>query len=167
LASLIGLGALCAFALLVYLATRMIVNRAATPGMRRWLTIPVAGAIALTPFADELYYEQQTQMACRMSGGFAVNKTIFARTREEGFARIETVKVDTEEAHFWKHELLFLDRQSGDELGRLRWYDRKHGWLQGNEPGSGYTAFMKSASCPDPQPFLAHAAARAQLVRTE
>jgi hypothetical protein len=164
---LIGWGALCAFGAAVYLVTRFIVRHLAAPRARRWFAIPIAALLAAAPFADELYYEQQTRAACRASGGFAVNKTIFARSREEGLARIQTVKVDSEEPHFWKHELLFLDRESGNELGRLRWFDRKHGWLQGNEPGAGYSAFMKAAACPDPQPFLANAAARAQLVRTD
>jgi hypothetical protein len=167
LAALIGLVALCAFAVAVFLSTRFIVRHLVARGARRWVALPVAALLTIIPFTDELYYEQQTRAACQAGGGLAINKTIFARNREEGLARIQTVKVDSEEPHYWKHELLFLDRATGDELGRLRWYDRKHGWLQGNEPGSGYAAFLKSASCPDPQPFLANAAARAQLVRTE
>ena len=167
MATLIGLGALGAFAAAVFLATRFIVRYFVPDRARRWAAFPVAALLVVMPFTDELYYEQQTRLACQAGGGLAVNKTIPARTREAGLAQIQTVKVDTEEPHYWKHELLFIHRVTGDELGRLRWYDRKHGWLQGNEPGSGYGAFLKGASCPDPQAYLANAAARAQLVRSE
>lgn len=167
MAALIGLGALCAFAVAVVLSTRFIVRHLVAPRARRWVAFPVAMLLTVIPFIDELYYERQTRLACEAGGGLAINKMLFARNREQGLAQIQTVKVDSEEPHYWKHELLFLDRATGEELGRLRWYDRKHGWLQGNEPGSGYGAFLKAASCPDPQPFLANAAARAQLIRTE
>ena len=166
MAGLIAFGALCAFAAAVFLATRFIA-RQLPEGARRWAPFPIAAAMLVLPFGDELYYEQQTRLACSADGGFAVSRTIAARTREDGLAQIKTVKFDTEEEHYWKHELLFVHRPTGDELGRLRWFDRKHGWLQGNEPGSGYSAFLKSAPCPDPQGYLANAAARARLVRIE
>ena len=166
MAGLIGLGALGAFAAAVFLATGFIVKQLVPLGARRWATFPIAGLLVVLPFADELYYAQQTRRACETDGGFAVTHTILAKSRESGIAQIETVKLDTEEAYYWKHELRFIDRATGDELGRLRWFDRKHGWLQGNEPGSGYGAFLKGPSCPDPQPFLANATARAELVRT-
>jgi hypothetical protein len=167
LAGLIGLGALCAFAAAVFLATRYIVHHLVPERARRWAALPIAAVLIVSPFVDELYYEQQTRLACTVGGGFAVSRTISARTREEGIAQIQTVKLDIEEPHFWKHELLFIYRPTGEELGRLRWFDRKHGWLQGNEPGSGYVAFLKSSPCPDPQTYLANAAARAQLVRSQ
>ena len=167
MAGLIGLGALCAFAAVVFLATRFIVRRLVPERARRWAAVPVAAALIVIPFADELYYEQQTRLACTAAGGLAVTRTIWARTREEGIAQIQTVKLDTEEPHFWKHELLFIHRPTGEELGRLRWFDRKHGWLQGNAPESGYGTFLKSSPCPDPQSFLANATARAQLVRSQ
>ncbi len=166
MAGLIGLGALGAFVAAVFLGTRFIVQHLVPNGARSWATFPVAALLVVLPFADELYYEQQTRGACKAGGGFAVSRTIFARSREAGIAEIETVKLDTEEAHYWQHELRFIHRPTGDELGRLRWFNRKHGWLQGNEPGSGYGAFLKGGSCPDPQRFLANAAARGELVRT-
>jgi hypothetical protein len=166
LAGLIGLGACAAFVVAVFLATRFIV-RGLPEDVRRWAPFPIAAILAVLPFVDELYNEQQTRLACSSDGGFAVNKTLAARTREEGLAQIKTVKYDTEEQHYWRHELLFLDRENGEELGRLRWFNRKHGWLQGNEPGSGYGLFLKGTACPDPQPYLANAAARAQLVKVE
>jgi hypothetical protein len=161
---LIGLCALGAFVVAVFLATRFIVHHTVPDRARRWASFPIAAALIATPFADELYYEQQTRQACHASGGFAVSRTISARTREEGIAQIQTVKLDTEEPHYWTHELLFIHRPTGAELGRLRWFDRKHGWLRGNEPGSAYGAFLKGWPCPDPQAYLANAAARAQLV---
>jgi len=167
LAGLIAFGALAAFAAAVFLATRYVVRHLVPEGARRWAAFPIAAALVALPFADELYYERETQLACTAGGGFAVNRTIAARTREEGIAQIQTVKLDTEESHFWKHELLFIHRATGEELGRLRWFDRKHGWLQGNEPGSGYGAFLRSSPCPDPQQYLANATARAQLVTTQ
>jgi hypothetical protein len=166
LAGLIGLGALGAFAVAVLMATRFIVRHALPGSAPRWAAFPIAAVLVVLPFADELYYAQQTRLACQADGGFAVHQNIFAPTVQAGIAEIQTVKLDTEEAHYWKHELLFIHRPSGEELARLRWFDRKHGWLQGNEPGAGYGAFLKGAPCPDPQPFLANAAARLQLVRT-
>ena len=93
-------------------------------------------------------------------------KTISAASADEGMRLIDTRKQDFEEQHFWRHELLFLYRPTGEELARLRWFDRKHGWLQGNAPGADHLRYLSGAPCPDPQPFLASGAARSSLVKT-
>ena len=97
MAALIGLSALGAFAAALFLATRFVLRYLVPSVARRWAAFPVAAVLAVLPFTDELYYEQETRLACKAGGGFAVNKTIAARTREEGLAQIQTVKVDTEE----------------------------------------------------------------------
>ena len=93
-------------------------------------------------------------------------KMISAASTDEGMRLIDTRKQDFEDTHFWRHELLFLYRPTGEELARLRWFDRKHGWLQGNAPGADHLQYLSSSPCPDPQPFLASGAARSSLVRT-
>ena len=113
MAGLIGLGALGALVAAVFLATRFIVQHLVPNGARRWATFPVAGLLVVLPFADELYYAQQTRRACETDGGFAVRHTIFAKSREAGIAEIETVKLDTEETHYWQHELRFIHRATG------------------------------------------------------
>lgn len=161
-----GVFALAAYAGVVFLVTRFFAAR--LPGSaRRWAGPAIAVVLAVLPFADELYNEQQTRLACEAGGGMAVSRTLSVRSRDEGLAQIKTVRLDSEEPHYWKHEMLFLHRGTGDELGRLRWYDRKHGWLQGNAPGAGYAAFLKGSACPDPQPLLANGAAREQLIRVQ
>jgi hypothetical protein len=158
----VGLGVLISS---VFLATRFIVWRWVPQRARRWACIPVATLLAVVPFSDELYNERQTRLACAREGGMVFGKVVFARSTAEGAALIETVKADTEEKHYWKHEMIFVYRPTGEELARLRWFDRKHGWLQGNEPGTRYARYFPADSCPDPQPFLAAGAARASLVR--
>lgn len=149
----------------VALATRYLVAWLLPVRARRWAWLPVGVTVAVLPFVDELYNAQQTRLACHREGGLAFGKTIAAPSVAAGMALIDTRKVDTEELHFWKHELFFVYRPTGEELARLRWFERKHGWLQGNEPGAGYTGYLGVSPCPDPQPYLERGAARASLVR--
>jgi hypothetical protein len=160
----VHLCALAAYAAAVFLAIQWIVRTVVPRASRRWTCIPLVVLSAVLPFVDELYNEQQARLACAQDGGLAVSKTIFAQSPQEGAASIETRKVDSEDAHYWRHEMLFIHRPSGDELARLRWFERKHGWLQGNEPDSGYGRFLNASPCPDPQPYLAGGKARSQLV---
>jgi hypothetical protein len=157
--------ALAALIASVFLATRFIVGHWVPPRARRWAWIPIAGVLAVLPFSDEVYNERQTRLACAREGGMVFGKVVPARSTAEGAALIDTVKVDTEERHYWKHEMIFVYRPTGEELALLRWFDRKHGWLQGNEPGTRYARYFPAASCPDPQPYLAGGAARASLIR--
>jgi hypothetical protein len=129
------------------------------------LVLPVAALLTVLLFVDEGYNEYQTRLACAQEGGMAFGKLISAPSAEAGLALIDTTKLDTEEPYFWKHELVFVYRPTGEELARLRWFDRKHGWLQGNEPGARQAQFIAASPCPDPQPYLASGAARSSLVR--
>ena len=120
MAGLIGFGALAAFATAVFLTTRVILKHLVPQGARRWSALPVAAVLAVLPFGDELYYEQQTRLACKADGGFVVSRTIFARSREAGIAEIQTVKLDTEEAAGWPYtynlEGIVTDVFTGPEL---------------------------------------------------
>ena len=149
----------------VFLATRYIVGWLMPGKARRWAWLPVGATLAVLPFVDELHNAHQTRLACSREGGMAFGKTISAPSVADGMTLIDTRKLDTEESHFWKHELLFVYRPTGEELARLRWFERKHGWLQGNEPGAGYARYLNASPCPDPQPYLVRGAARASLVR--
>ncbi len=153
-----------AFLACVFLATRPL-GRFLPEKMRRWVWLPVAAILTVVLFADEGYNEYQTRLACAQEGGMAFGKLISAPSAEEGLGLIDTTKLDTEEPYFWKHELVFVYRPTGEELARLRWFDRKHGWLQGNEPGARHARFIAASPCPDPQPYLASGAARSSLVR--
>ena len=52
-------------------------------------------------------------------------------------ALIEARSLDSEFPHYWRRELVFLYRPTGEELGHLRWFERKGGWLRGKRPGAG------------------------------
>ena len=162
---MIQISALIAFVAGVFIATRWLVNQLMPQSVRRWAWVPIAAVLIVFPFADELYNEQQTRLECARDGGFTIGKTISAQSREEGIALIETRKLDSDQEHFWKHELLFVYRPTEEELARLRWFVRKHGWLQGNAPGSSYFGIFTSSACPDPLPYLAGGAARSRLVK--
>ena len=164
MATAVHFSALAAYLVGVFLIVRWAVRNLVPQAYRRWAWIPLVPVLSLVPFVDELYNEQLVQRACAEEGGLAVLKTISARTAQEGVGLIETRKLDSEQDHFWRYELLFIYRPSGDELARLRWFERKHGWLQGNEPGTGYGRFLKASPCPDPQPYLTGGKARLQLV---
>jgi hypothetical protein len=149
----------------VFLATRYIVGHLVPEKLRPWAWLPLAATFAVLPFLDEIYNAQQTRMACSREGGMAFGKTIWAPSVAEGMTLIDTRRQDSEEPYFWKHELLFVYRPTGEELARLRWFERKHGWLQGNEPGAGLARYLNASPCPDPQRYLVRGAARASLVR--
>jgi hypothetical protein len=151
------------FALAVVLGTRLIV-RLLPRSVRSWAWLPVAALLLVVPFADELYNERQTRLACAGDGGLVVRKLVTARSLDAGMALIETRRLDSEMAHFWRHDLVFVFRPTGEVLGRLRWFDRKGGWLRGSRPGGGFITYFKPSPCPDPQPLLAGGAARRQLV---
>jgi hypothetical protein len=165
MATLVLLFAAVAFAGAVLLVTYLIVGRWLPERLRRWAWAPVGAMLALLPFADEAYNEHQTRIACEQQGGLVVRKTIVAPSVQAGMALIETVRLDSEADYFWKRELLFRYRPNGEELARLRWFERKGGWLRGNEPGTRLTRFMQPGACPDPQNLLAQGAARVRLVR--
>jgi hypothetical protein len=150
-------------ALAVVLGTRLIV-RALPRNVRTWARLPVAALLLALPFADELYNERQTQLACAADGGLVVRKLVTAHSVDAGMALIETRRLDSEMSHFWRHDLVFVFRPTGEVLGRLRWFDRKGGWLRGNRPGRGFITYFTPSPCPDPQPLLAGGAARRQLV---
>lgn len=149
----------------VAVCTWVVLQTLVPPRMRKWAWAPIAGALLTSLVLDEVYNEQQTLLACRADGGFVVRKQIPARTLEAGMALIETRRLDSEMPHFWRHDFLFLYRPTGEELGRLRWFDRKGGWLRGNRPGMGLARYLPPAPCPDPQPLLEQGAARQQLVQ--
>lgn len=149
----------------VALATYLIAARLLPPPLRRWAWLPIGAVLTLLLFADEAYNEHQTRLACAEQGGLLVRKTIVAPSVQAGIALIESVRLDSEADYFWRRELLFRYRPNGEELGRLRWFERKRGWLRGNKPGTGFTGFMQPTACPDPQSLLVRGAARMRLVR--
>lgn len=157
--------ALLALLACVFLATRPLIGALLPERSRRWAWLPIAAILTALLFADEGYNEYRTRLACSKEGGMVFGKLISAPSTEEGLGLIDTTRLDTEEAHFWKHELLFVYRPTGEELARLRWFDRKHGWVQGNEPGTRHAGFTTASPCPDPQPYLVSGAARSSLVR--
>jgi len=161
------LSAVVGLAVLVVICTRLILQGLVPERMRVWAWAPVAAVLLALPFVDEVYNEQQTRLACRADGGFVVRKQIAARSLEAGMALIETRRFDSEMPHFWRHDFLFLYRPTGEELGRLRWFDRKGGWLRGKRPGSGLARYFRPAPCPDPQSLLEHGAARRKLVQVK
>ena len=149
----------CAFLAARWLAVRML------PGaLARWAWLPVVMLAAVLPFADEAYNEVQVQRACAAEGGLTVRERISAASLEEGMALITSKKLDIDQSHFWRHELVFVYQPTGVELARLRWFDRKHGWLQGNAPGVERPRFLRPQSCPDPQEYLTGRGVRASLV---
>ena len=160
-------GAFFIFTFLAFLGGVVVIVGSHLPKRaRRWAWLPIAVLLAVAVFADEGYNEYQTRQACSREGGMEFGKMISAASTDEGMRLIDTRKQDFEEKHFWRHELLFLYRPTGEELARLRWFDRKHGWLQGNAPGADHLQYLSGSPCPDPQPFLASGAARSSLVRT-
>ena len=166
MAELFLLFAAGAFAVAVFLATWLIVGRLFPPRARPWAWVPVAAALTVLPFQDEVYKEQQTQLACESDGGLSVLRTVSARSVDAGMALIEARRLDSEFPHYWRRELVFVYRSTGEELGHLRWFERKGGWLRGERPGGGLFHAFRPAGCPDPQPYLAGGAARKQLVQT-
>ena len=160
-------GAFFIFTFLAFLGgVAVIIGSHLPKRVQRWAWLPVALVLAVVVFADEGYNEYRTRQACSLEGGMEFGKMISAASTAEGMRLIDTRKQDFEEKHFWRHELLFLYRPTGEELARLRWFDRKHGWLQGNAPGADHLQYLSSSPCPDPQRFLASGAARSSLVRT-
>jgi hypothetical protein len=133
---------------------------------RRWAWLPISVMLTVVVFADEGYNEYVTRQVCSREGGMEFGKTISAPSTDAGMRLIDTRKQDFEDKRFWRHELLFLYRPTGEELARLRWFDRKHGWLQGNVPGADRLRYLSGEPCPDPQEFLASGSARSSLVRT-
>ena len=127
--------------------------------------MPVAAIVAVVPFSDELYNEQRTRAACAAEGGLQVDRVVRARFAESAAASIETRRVDREEGAYWRHELIYVYKPTGEELGRLRWFRRKYGWLQGNVPGTAHAHYFKAEDCPDPQRYLAGGRSRMELVR--
>ena len=158
--------AAAAYAVTVIMATRFIVVRSFPRNVRPWLWVPVAAALAVLPFLDELYNERATRLACASDGGMSVVRTISARTLEAGMALIESRSLDTEFPHYWRHELVFLYSPTGEELGHLRWFERKGGLLRGKRPAAGLANAFRPTACPDPQPLLIGGGARKQLVQT-
>jgi hypothetical protein len=158
--------AAAAYAVAVFLATRFIVGRAFPRRARPWVWMPVAAVLTVLPFVDELYNERQTRLACEREGGMSVRRTVSARTLDAGMALIEARSLDSEFPHFWRRELIFLYRPTGEELGHLRWFERKGGWLRGKRPGAGLVNAFRPVACPDPQALLVGGAARRQLVQT-
>lgn len=164
LAGLFLVFAAAAFAVAVVLATRLLVARVFPPRVRPWAWLPVAAVLCVLPFVDEIYNERQTQLACRNDGGMSVRRTVSAHTLDAGMALIDAHRLDSEFPHYWRRELVFVYRPTGEELGRLRWFERKGGWVRGARPGGGLFHAFRPVGCPDPQPFLADGAARKQLV---
>jgi hypothetical protein len=158
--------AAAAYAVAVFMASRFIVGRAFAPRVRPWVYLPVAAAVTVLPFLDELYNERETRLACASEGGMAVVRTVSARTLDAGMALIDARSMDSEFPHYWRRELLFLYRPTGEELGHLRWFERKGGWLRGKRPGAGLASAFRPVACPDPQPLLLGGAARRRLVQT-
>jgi len=158
--------AAAAYAVAVFMATRCIVGGVFPQRARRWAWVPVGGALAVLPFMDELYNEHETRLACASDGGMAVSRTITARTLEAGMALIDSRSLDSEFPHYWRRELVFLYRPTGEELGHLRWFERKGGWLRGKRPAAGLASAFRPVACPDPQPLLIGGGARKQLVQT-
>lgn len=154
-----------AYAVAVYMATRFVVRRLLAQRLRRWAWLPVAAVLSILPFVDELYNERLTRLACEHDGGLTVRKTITAHSLEAGMTLIESRRLDSEEAHYWRRELVFVSRPTGEELGRLRWFVRKGGWLRGSRPDT-FFALFRPVDCPDPQPYLVDGRARKQLVHT-
>jgi hypothetical protein len=166
MAELFLLFAAAAFAVAVLLATWFIVSRVFPQRARPWAWVPVAAALTVLPFLDEVYNERQTRLACESDGGLSVLRTVSARSVDAGMALIEARRLDSEFPHYWRRELVFVYRPTGEELGHLRWFERKGGWLRGERPGGGLFHALRPAGCPDPQPILAGGAARRQLVQT-
>jgi hypothetical protein len=158
--------AAAAYAVAVFMATRFIVGRAFPPSVRRWVWAPVAVVLTVLPFVDELYNERATRLACQTEGGMSVLRTVSAQTLDAGMALIEARSMDSEFPHYWRRELVFLYRPTGEELGHLRWFERKGGWLRGKRPSAGLVDAFRPEACPDPQPLLVGGAARKQLVQT-
>ena len=165
MAGFIRVFAALAYLVAVALITRLIVTHGLPRVVRRWAWLPIAAIVAVLPFVDEIYNARQTLLACEAEGGVSIRKQISAVSSDEAFALIQMRKLDSEEPYFWQHELLFVDRETGDELARLKWFERKHGWLQGNEPGSSYAGIFKAMPCPDPQPYLVGGAMRQRLIK--
>ena len=158
--------AAAAYAVAVFMATRFIVGRAFPPSVRPWVWAPVAVVLTVLPFVDELYNERATRLACKSEGGMSVLRTVSARTLDAGMALIEARSMDSEFPHYWRRELVFLYRATGEELGHLRWFERKGGWLRGKRPSAGLVNAFTPEACPDPQPLLVGGGARKQLVQT-
>jgi hypothetical protein len=165
LAGLLLVFAAAGFAVAVFLATRLIVGHLFPPRVRPWVWVPVAAVLTVLPFVDEFHNEQQTQLACQSDGGMSVIKKVSARTLDDGMALIDARRLDSEFPYYWRRELVFVYRPTGEELGHLRWFERKGGWLRGRRPGGGLFHEFRPAGCPDPQPFLVNGAARKLLVQ--
>lgn len=155
-----------AFAIAVFLATRFIVGRLVPERARPWAWVPVAVALTVLPFLDEFFNERQTRLACESEGGMSVLRTVPARTLDAGMALIEARRLDSEFPYYWRRDLVFVYRPTGEEVGHLRWFERKGGWLRGKRPGASLLRVFLPVECPDPQPFLVGGAARKQLVQT-
>ena len=147
-----------------FLAARWISRRTMPAGLGRWLWLPLVMLAGVLPFADEAYNEIEARRACAAEGGLTVRERIAADSLEAGMALIASKKLDIDEPRFWRHELVFVYQPTGVELARLRWFDRKHGWLQGNAPGADQPRFLRARSCPDPQQYLTGKGVRANLV---
>ena len=147
-----------------YIAARWLAPRLLPAGARRWAWVPLVVLAALLPFSDEVYNEIQARRACAAEGGVTIREKISAHSLAEGMALIATQKRDIEEDRIWRHELVFLYKPTGMELARLRWFDRKHGWLQGNAPGADQARYLSVSPCPDPQQYLTGGGVRASLV---
>lgn len=147
-----------------YIAARWLAARVLPEGARRWAWAPVVVLAAALPFCDEAYNEYEVRRACATEGGVTIREKIAADSLAEGMALIASRKLDIEEERIWRHELVFLYKPTGMELARLRWFDRKHGWLQGNAAGADQARYLRALPCPDPQRYLAGGGVRASLV---
>ena len=147
-----------------YFAARWFAARVFPQGVRGWVWPPVVLLAAVLPFSDEFYNEIQMRRACAADGGLTIREKIAAASLEDGIGLIASRKLDIEEGHIWRHELVFVYKPTGVELARLRWFERKHGWLQGNAPGADQPPYLRAHPCPDPEQFLTGGGVRASLV---
>ena len=158
--------AAAAYAVAVFMATRFIVGRAFPRSVRPWVWVPVAAVLTVLPFVDELYNERATRLACAKRGRDVRARTISARTLDAGMALIEARSMDSEFPHYWRRELVFLYRPTGEELGHLRWFERKGGWLRGKRPAAGLVNAFGPPPAPTRSRFSSAVRARKQLVQT-